>query len=142
MVALSVAEGDLVEAGQELARIVDDKLDFQLAALAAQREALTAQLANAAADLKRGESLLKDGVTTTQRVDALRTQVDVLTLTATPIPRTLQMAMSSLRDLSIIATAPAGRLAIIRAWRRLINSVKCPDDFGSSALIFGSAIRR
>jgi RND family efflux transporter MFP subunit len=78
LVALSVAEGDLVEAGQELARIVDDKLDFQLAALAAQREALTAQLANAAADLKRGESLLKDGVTTTQRVDALRTQVDVL----------------------------------------------------------------
>jgi len=36
----------------------------------------------------------------------------VLTLTATPIPRTLQMAMSSLRDLSIIETAPAGRLAI------------------------------
>ncbi len=79
LVALTVAEGDLVEAGQELARIVDDKLDFQLAALAAQKEALTAQLANAEADLKRGEDLLKNGVTTTQRVDALRTQVDVLT---------------------------------------------------------------
>lgn len=78
LVALTVAEGDLVEAGQELARIVDDKLDFQLAALAAQKEALTAQLANAEADLKRGEELLKNGVTTTQRVDALRTQVDVL----------------------------------------------------------------
>lgn len=78
LVALSVAEGDLVEAGQELARIVDDKLDFQRAALAAQKEALTAQLANAEADLKRGEELLKNGVTTTQRVDALRTQVDVL----------------------------------------------------------------
>lgn len=79
LVALTVAEGNLVEAGQELARIVDDKLDFQLAALAAQKEALTAQLANAEADLKRGEDLLKNGVTTTQRVDALRTQVDVLT---------------------------------------------------------------
>ncbi len=78
LVALSVAEGDLVEAGQELARIVDDKLDFQLAALAAQREALSAQLANAEADLQRGEDLLKNGVTTTQRVDALRTGVDVL----------------------------------------------------------------
>lgn len=78
LVALSVAEGDLVEAGQELARIVDDKLDFQLAALAAQKEALAAQLANAGADLQRGEDLLKNGVTTTQRVDALRTQVDVL----------------------------------------------------------------
>jgi len=78
LVALSVAEGDEVMAGQELARIVDDKLDFQLAALAAQREALAAQLANAEVDLQRGEDLLKNGVTTTQRVDALRTQVDVL----------------------------------------------------------------
>ncbi|MFN3280383.1 MAG: efflux RND transporter periplasmic adaptor subunit [Tabrizicola sp.] len=78
LVELSVNEGDRVTAGQEIARIVDDKLDFQLAALAAQREALSAQLANAEADLKRGEDLLKNGVTTTQRVDALRTQVDVL----------------------------------------------------------------
>lgn len=78
LVDLSVAEGDEVAAGQELARIVDDKLDFQLAALAAQREALAAQLANAGADLQRGEDLLKNGVTTTQRVDALRTQVEVL----------------------------------------------------------------
>jgi RND family efflux transporter MFP subunit len=78
LVELSVVEGDEVAAGQELARIVDDKLDFQLAALAAQREALAAQLANAEADLQRGEDLLKNGVTTTQRVDALRTQVDVL----------------------------------------------------------------
>ncbi|MFN3577130.1 MAG: efflux RND transporter periplasmic adaptor subunit [Tabrizicola sp.] len=78
LVELSVNEGDPVTAGQEIARIVDDKLDFQLAALAAQREALSAQLANAEIDLKRGEELLKNGVTTTQRVDALRTQVDVL----------------------------------------------------------------
>ncbi|MFN4201740.1 MAG: efflux RND transporter periplasmic adaptor subunit [Tabrizicola sp.] len=78
LVELTVNEGDMVAAGQEVARIVDDKLDFQLAALAAQREALAAQLANAETDLKRGEDLLKNGVTTTQRVDALRTQVDVL----------------------------------------------------------------
>lgn len=78
LVALSVAEGDEVEAGQELGRIVDDKLEFQLAALAAQREALAASLANAQADFQRGEDLLKTGVTTAQRVDALRTGVDVL----------------------------------------------------------------
>lgn len=78
LVALSVAEGDEVEAGQELGRIVDDKLEFQLAALAAQREALAASLGNAQADLQRGEELLKTGVTTAQRVDALRTGVDVL----------------------------------------------------------------
>ena len=78
LVSLAVVEGDEVEAGQELARIVDDKLDFQLAALAAQKKSLSAQLANAETDLKRGEELLASGVTTTQRVDALRTQVDVL----------------------------------------------------------------
>ncbi|NHX34398.1 hypothetical protein HA388_30830, partial [Escherichia coli] len=38
--------------------------------------------------------------------------VDILTLTATPIPRTLNMAMSGMRDLSIIATPPARRLAV------------------------------
>ena len=78
LVVLSVAEGDVVEAGQELARIVDDKLDFQLAGLEAQRAALLSQLANAETDMKRGQDLLKDGVTTTQRVDALQTAVDVL----------------------------------------------------------------
>lgn len=78
LTAISVAEGDLVVAGQELARTVDDKLDFQLAALVAQKEALSAQLANAEVDLQRGEDLLKTGVTTTQKVNALRTQVDVL----------------------------------------------------------------
>ena len=43
---------------------------------------------------------------------ALRAEVDVLTLTATPIPRTLGMALEGLRDLSVIATAPQRRLAI------------------------------
>ncbi len=51
------------------------------------------------------------GVRHKERLKQLRTQVDVMTLTATPIPRTLQMAMSSVRDLSIIETPPAGRLA-------------------------------
>jgi RND family efflux transporter MFP subunit len=78
LVELLVVEGDTVTAGQELARIVDDKLELQLQALAARREALAAQLANAEADLRRGEDLLKEGVTTAQRIEALRTGVDVL----------------------------------------------------------------
>ncbi len=52
------------------------------------------------------------GVTHKERLRKLRTQVDVLTLTATPIPRTMQMAMGGLREISIIATPPADRLAI------------------------------
>jgi transcription-repair coupling factor (superfamily II helicase) len=52
------------------------------------------------------------GVRHKERLKQLRAQVDILTLTATPIPRTLQMAMSGLRDLSVIETPPADRLAI------------------------------
>ncbi|MFZ0788389.1 MAG: transcription-repair coupling factor, partial [Chromatiaceae bacterium] len=49
------------------------------------------------------------GVRHKEQMKALRAEVDILTLTATPIPRTLNMAMSGLRDLSIIATAPVER---------------------------------
>jgi transcription-repair coupling factor (superfamily II helicase) len=52
------------------------------------------------------------GVAHKERLKRLRTQVDVLTLTATPIPRTMHMAMMGLREVSIIATPPADRLAI------------------------------
>ena len=52
------------------------------------------------------------GVRDKERLKALRTEVDVLTLTATPIPRTLNMAMGGLRDLSLITTPPAERLAV------------------------------
>ncbi len=52
------------------------------------------------------------GVRHKEAMKALRAEVDVLTLTATPIPRTLGMALEGLRDLSVIATAPQRRLAI------------------------------
>ena len=49
------------------------------------------------------------GVQHKEQLKNLREQVDVLTLSATPIPRTMQMAMSGVRDMSLIKTAPAGR---------------------------------
>jgi transcription-repair coupling factor (superfamily II helicase) len=52
------------------------------------------------------------GVRHKERIKTLRAQVDMLTLTATPIPRTLNMSLAGLRDLSIIATPPEQRLAI------------------------------
>jgi transcription-repair coupling factor (superfamily II helicase) len=52
------------------------------------------------------------GVQQKERIKALRSEVDILALTATPIPRTLNMAMASVRDLSIIATPPAKRLSV------------------------------
>jgi transcription-repair coupling factor (superfamily II helicase) len=52
------------------------------------------------------------GVKQKERMKAMRAQVDILTMTATPIPRTLNMSMAGMRDLSIIATPPAKRLSI------------------------------
>lgn len=52
------------------------------------------------------------GVTHKEQLKALKTDVHMLTLTATPIPRTLQMAMSGLRELSVIQTPPVDRLAV------------------------------
>ncbi len=79
LVSMTVAEGDSVAQGDVLAEIVDEKLGFQLAALEAQGQALAAQLGNAQTELTRGQELLAQGVTTAQRLDALRTQVDVVT---------------------------------------------------------------
>lgn len=61
------------------------------------------------------------GVRQKEQLKKLRTEVDVVTMTATPIPRTLNMAMNDLRDLSIIATPPAKRLAVqtfVQTWNQ------------------------
>lgn len=52
------------------------------------------------------------GVHQKEKLKSLRSEVDILTLTATPIPRTLNMSLSGIRDLSIIATPPEKRLSI------------------------------
>jgi len=59
------------------------------------------------------------GVRQKERLKSLRTQTDILTLTATPIPRTLNMSLSGLRDLSLMATPPQKRLSVktfVREW--------------------------
>ncbi|MFD1217770.1 transcription-repair coupling factor [Microbulbifer celer] len=52
------------------------------------------------------------GVRQKEKLKSLRSEVDILNLTATPIPRTLNMAMAGIRDLSVIATPPARRLSV------------------------------
>jgi transcription-repair coupling factor (superfamily II helicase) len=63
------------------------------------------------------------GVSQKERIKALRAEVDLLTLTATPIPRTLNMALASIRDLSIIATPPAKRLSVKTFVREYNNAM-------------------
>lgn len=74
---LLVTEGDTVETGEKIAVVQDDKLAFQVAAVDAQLSALKAQLNRAEGELVRGQSLVDRGVATAQRLDQLRTDVDV-----------------------------------------------------------------
>lgn len=75
---LLVSEGDQVIEGQRLATVTDEKLALRLLAVDASLASLQAQLDNAKAELTRGENLVERGVVTAQRLDALRTQVDVV----------------------------------------------------------------
>ncbi|MEY4983787.1 MAG: hypothetical protein RIR62_2053 [Pseudomonadota bacterium] len=106
---LTVSEGDVVEAGQPIATIVDDKLDFQITALDSQKAALTAQRANAEAELLRGEQLLAQGVSTVQRLDALRTQVEVLAGQIAAIDSQIGIVRQS-RTEGIVLSPAAGRV--------------------------------
>jgi len=76
--ALEVTEGDHVTAGQRIAMVLDDKLNFQLAAIDARLEALSAQRETARVDLERGRQLIDRGVITKQSFDQLQTGFDVL----------------------------------------------------------------
>lgn len=79
------------------------------------------------------------GVRQKDRFKALRAEVDILTLTATPIPRTLNMAMSGMRDLSIIATPPARRLAIktfVTQWNDQLIVEACNRELKRGGQVF------
>ena len=77
VVELLVTEGDAVKAGDRIATVRDDKIEFQIASYDAQLRALEAQLARARTELERGQSLVEKGIVTAQRLDQLRTDVDV-----------------------------------------------------------------
>lgn len=79
ILTLKVTEGDRVAAGDVIATVQDDKLEFQVKAVDAQLAGLHASFENAQSELARGEELIKRGVTTVQRLDQLRTQVDLVT---------------------------------------------------------------
>ena len=79
------------------------------------------------------------GVRQKERIKRIRSQVDILTLTATPIPRTLNIAMAGLRSISIIATPPSNRLSIktfIRQWNRGLIREACLREIRRGGQVF------
>ncbi|MGH8540926.1 MAG: transcription-repair coupling factor, partial [Stenotrophobium sp.] len=79
------------------------------------------------------------GVRHKERLKNLRAEVDLLTLTATPIPRTLNMSLAGLRDLSIIATPPASRLSIktsVVEWSNALVQEACLRELRRGGQIY------
>ncbi|MGD9000448.1 MAG: transcription-repair coupling factor, partial [Granulosicoccaceae bacterium] len=79
------------------------------------------------------------GVNQKERFKKLRTEVDVLTLTATPIPRTLNMALSQIRDMSVIATPPTSRLSIktfVREWDDTLIHEACQREIRRGGQVY------
>jgi transcription-repair coupling factor (superfamily II helicase) len=79
------------------------------------------------------------GVRHKERMKELRAQVDVLTLTATPIPRTLNMAMGGVRDLSLITTPPSDRLAVktfVTEWKDPVIREACLREIRRGGQIY------
>ncbi|MFN4208400.1 MAG: efflux RND transporter periplasmic adaptor subunit [Agrobacterium albertimagni] len=79
LVELNVTEGDIVKAGDVIAEVKDDKIDFQIKAVEAQLLGLNASLRDAEVELDRADRLVRSGATSTQRLDQLKTQLDVIT---------------------------------------------------------------
>ncbi|MBS0192913.1 MAG: transcription-repair coupling factor [Proteobacteria bacterium] len=97
---------------KEMKSALDALADGKLDVIVGTHRLLQADVAFANLGLVIVDEEQRFGVQQKEALKKLRAEVNLLTLTATPIPRTLNMAMSGLRELSLIATAPAHRLAV------------------------------
>ncbi|MGC9552397.1 TRCF domain-containing protein, partial [Vibrio metoecus] len=111
------------KSAKEQKLILQDVADGKVDILVGTHKLLSSEIRFADLGLLIVDEEHRFGVRQKEKVKAMRADVDILTLTATPIPRTLNMAMSGMRDLSIIATPPARRLAIKTFVRQSEDSV-------------------
>jgi transcription-repair coupling factor (superfamily II helicase) len=114
------------EVGQILEGLADGRIDIAIGT----HKLLSADVRFARLGLAIIDEEHRFGVRQKERLKALRAEVDVLTLTATPIPRTLALSLEGIRDFSVIATAPQRRLAI--------KTFVCPE---SGSLIREACLR-
>jgi transcription-repair coupling factor (superfamily II helicase) len=98
--------------GADIARVSKRVADGEIDILVGTHKLLQSDFSFADLGLLIIDEEHRFGVKQKEAIKALRSEVDILTLTATPIPRTLNLALGGMRDLSIIATPPARRLSI------------------------------
>ncbi|MCW7539650.1 transcription-repair coupling factor [Aquabacterium sp. A7-Y] len=109
---VKVAELSRFRSGKEINQALKGLADGTVDIVVGTHKLLSADVKFARLGLLIIDEEHRFGVRHKEAIKSMRSEVDVLTLTATPIPRTLGMALEGLRDLSVIATAPQRRLAI------------------------------
>ena len=114
--------------GREQEKLMEELADGRIDIIISTHKLLHGQVAFKDLGLVIIDEEQRFGVRQKERLKALRAEVDILTLTATPIPRTLNMALAGLRELSIIASPPPRRLAVktfVREWNRTLLREAC-----------------
>jgi transcription-repair coupling factor (superfamily II helicase) len=109
---VKIAEMSRFRSGKEIAQAIKGMADGTLDIVIGTHKLLSDDVKFSRLGLVIIDEEHRFGVRQKEALKALRAEVDVLTLTATPIPRTLGMALEGLREFSVIATAPQKRLAI------------------------------
>jgi len=112
LTALEVTEGSQAQAGAVIARITDPKLESQLAAADARIASAKSQLENAETELARNEELLAKGATTTQRVDQVRTTVEVARNALAEAKAARQVTATLIEDGNVLAPADGRVLSV------------------------------
>ncbi len=109
---IRIAELSRFRSGKEVTQVLKDLADGRLDIVIGTHKLIQKDVKFHNLGLVILDEEHRFGVQQKERLKALRAEVDVLTLTATPIPRTLAMSLEGLRDFSVIATAPQRRLSI------------------------------
>lgn len=125
--------------GQQVREIIDGLRDGRVDLVIATHRLLQPEIRFDNLGLVIIDEEHRFGVRHKERLKALRAEVDVLTLTATPIPRTLNMAMGGLREMSLIATPPAERHAIktfVSTWNDSLIREACLREIRRGGQVF------
>jgi membrane fusion protein, multidrug efflux system len=112
LTVLDITEGSEAKAGQVIARIVDPKLESQLAAAEARISSAKSQLENAETELTRNEELPAKGATTIQRVDTVRTTVEVARNGVAEAEAARQVTATLIEDGNVLAPADGRVLSV------------------------------
>ena len=110
--AVSISSISRFKSNSEQKRIIDDLMTGKIDIVIGTHSLLQENINFSDLGLLVVDEEHRFGVRQKEKINSLRAGIDILTMTATPIPRTLNMAISGLRDLSIIATPPERRLSI------------------------------